>query len=185
MTATKKTKKNSRATLSHALSPADMPNPWCFRAETALQVGAWKAKYFFNPLPAFRALCPRPICQLLQSIATDPKRPVFAHRFSAFVFISGSGEKEEEETAGSRGGRRERGGKRRRRKRKSVREGLMDLPACSLKVVQWPFRQSWKRAGCRLSYDSRMICAQAPRALFPGDPQLPPQTRLAHSCDRV
>jgi hypothetical protein len=47
MMATKKTKKNSRATLSHALSPADMPNPWCFQAETAIPVGAWKAKYFF------------------------------------------------------------------------------------------------------------------------------------------
>jgi len=58
MTATKKTKKNSRATLSHALSPADMPNPWCFRAETALQVGAWKAKYFFESAAGFQGFMP-------------------------------------------------------------------------------------------------------------------------------
>ena len=36
--------------------------------------------------------------------AMDPKRPVFAHRFITFVFLSKSGGKEEkeEETAGSR-----------------------------------------------------------------------------------
>jgi len=47
MTATKKTKKNANLALSHALSPADMPNPWCFRAENALQVGGLEGKIFF------------------------------------------------------------------------------------------------------------------------------------------
>jgi hypothetical protein len=86
----KKNQKNSQSTLSHALSPADMPNPWCFRAETALRIGAWKAEFFLIR------------CRLSGLYAHDrfvnyrnPSRrtqsgPYFKHRFIAFVFLSDS-----------------------------------------------------------------------------------------------
>jgi hypothetical protein len=82
-----------------------MPNPWCFRAENGLQVGAWKAKYFFlircrasglfHHSPSLPSGHPK--TQSIVKCRTTSRRtqsgPYFAHRFSFFVFISESGGK--------------------------------------------------------------------------------------------